>query len=152
MGGRGTFSFRGVTLGGTVHSRNKSKSGLATPDSRTSIRELAHAVGFRDVYNTDDIDERTMQASLEKIGMLESKYRAIGNSLGDVVLNVVIDTGAQAYVTREENLYRQTMNFSIQNMGDSSKLIEAEKRAEKAGWSMKTDGSEKQLLSYVATH
>lgn len=153
MGGRGSLSYNGHKI--RVTATGKKVSGvMVAPDNRADIRNKAQSIGFRDVYNTSSIDSEVMNASLDKLKALEDKYGAIGNST-NIVLNGV-NSDAFAYVARGgihgSNVKSQTLNFSLENMGNANDLAGATKKAIANGLFSQAKTDRKTLLSYTATH
>lgn len=152
MGGRGSFSYGGKRISGGDTRIGNGTPGLVAPDSRRDVRDAARAAGFRDVYNTSKIDREVMITSLDKVRELEKRYGAIGGSK-DIVLNGVKDDSI-AFVSRSggKESNNQSLNFSLDNMGNAGKLVDMTQKAQGKGWFMPSGTTRKQLLGYTVTH
>ena len=151
MGGRGSRSVSGT--GQVVEGRGGSVDleGLMIPDGRSDIQTMFGEIGFKGVYGTDDMDTAVLGAYGIQLNQLERKFGAVSSTNTDVGMTRKADFVA-AVSYEPTNPANQTLIFNLADMGSIKNATSQQRESEKAGWSMKTDGSLKSHARYTVTH
>lgn len=153
MGGRGSSSISVGKTGQIIDGGGGSLDVDLTPDSRKDIQTMfVGHTGFSEILGTDQMDTAVLGAYGIQLNNLERKYGAIGGSDKPKVGMVDGADFIAAVSYNPNNTAKQTLILNYSDMGNISKAVKQQRKAEKSGWAMPTDSSVKNMARYTVTH